>query len=1082
MILIWIFCNFLIDKFICQTNTLQVGLLFVENLTDYLVAVGYRTSASAILIGEERIRKDHLLDNYKFNYSYAFDECSESLGAGKMVEMIENNNIDVLFGPTCNRPAQATAAIGAYYNIPVFVWGLTTAVELSDTNRYPTTVTFSVNSYSLAESIHELMNQFGWSQFVFVYSNDGDEEKCESLKNDVQTVISVYNDVQLAYLYQIGTVTLSSLRTAIQSIKTRGRIIVACFAANKGLKKAFMQAAYLEEAVNNEYVYIMAETNSRGFRVDDLGGEWHYIWDGNSGIQSNWTVDQARDAFENVWFLIDNAGMLMEVTDEFKNFSSQVILQMKNTPFNCTADCANSTFQSVSSYAGQLADAFYAYAKALNQTLARYPDAGFNNGSLIVDNIGMTFVGVGGGDVTIGSDLSRTSEIYLMCLNQTKLPQAYAKITVESSGTTYLPYYASVNDFWEGDSPALAVPLCGFSGDECPTNFIQDYLVYTIIVALIIFLSILAAVFGILYTLWIRKKELEKQDHMWHVSFVELQKIVKKSNTDYSQRSFASGPSTATKATVESRVETTRFAFYTYKLETVAAMKHEIRVQFNVEEKFELRRLRSLDHVNLNRFIGLCLDGPQLLSIWKFCSRGSLADVIAKSSMQMDSFFIFSLIRDIADALGFIHGSHLNHHGCLTSQCCLIDDRWQIKVSDYGLKFIKRFENDKKSSKMLWMAPELLRSDFAESNQESDIYSFAIICSELMTRTSAFDIENRKEKVEEVIYQVKKGGMNPMRPSLDIDETMEMNPALLHLVRDCWTERPSERPTIIQIKSLLKSMNNGKKSNLMDHVFNMLETYASTLEEEVSERTKELVEEKKKSDVLLYRMLPRTVAEKLKLGQAVEPETFEQVTIFFSDVVKFTNLAAKCSPFQVVTLLNDLYTIFDNIIEQNDVYKVETIGDGYLCVSGLPHRNGNDHIRHISRMALGFLSSLEFFRIPHLPSERINLRIGINCGSVVAGVVGLTMPRYCLFGDAVNTASRMESNGKPGRIHLSGEANRMLTQVVGGFETESRGEVIIKGKGVMETFWLTSENTEHSQSILKEQPKTVESRSITPDN
>lgn len=103
--------------------------------------------------------------------------------------------------------------------------------------------------------------------------------------------------------------------------------------------------------------------------------------------------------------------------------------------------------------------------------------------------------------------------------------------------------------------------------------------------------------------------------------------------------------------------------------------------------------------------------------------------------------------------------------------------------------------------------------------------------------------------------------------------------------------------------------NPNRNDNLMDHVFNMLETYAGTLEEEVAERTKELVEEKKKSDLLLYRMLPkyfslnfiffRQVADKLKLGQSVEPETFDSVTLFFSDVVKFTNLAAKCTPLQV---------------------------------------------------------------------------------------------------------------------------------------------------------------------------------------
>ncbi|KAK5981259.1 Guanylate cyclase domain-containing protein, partial [Trichostrongylus colubriformis] len=121
----------------------------------------------------------------------------------------------------------------------------------------------------------------------------------------------------------------------------------------------------------------------------------------------------------------------------------------------------------------------------------------------------------------------------------------------------------------------------------------------------------------------------------------------------------------------------------------------------------------------------------------------------------------------------------------------------------------------------------------------------------------------------------------------------------LHLIRDCWTERPSERPHINMVKSNLRSMNSGRNENLMDYVFNMLEEYASTLEGEVEDRTRQLAEEQKKSDVLLYRMLPRQVAEKLKIGQSVEPETFESVTVFFSDVVSFTTLAAKCNPMQV---------------------------------------------------------------------------------------------------------------------------------------------------------------------------------------
>ncbi|KAI1707071.1 adenylate and guanylate cyclase catalytic domain-containing protein [Ditylenchus destructor] len=273
-------------------------------------------------------------------------------------------------------------------------------------------------------------------------------------------------------------------------------------------------------------------------------------------------------------------------------------------------------------------------------------------------------------------------------------------------------------------------------------------------------------------------------------------------------------------------------------------------------------------------------------------------------------------------------------------------------------------------------------------------------------------------------------------------------------MRDCWNENPEQRPKMELVRTLMKQMVKDGNQNLMDYVFSMLELYASSLEQEVEERTKELVEEKKKSDVLLYRMLPKQVADKLRIGQTVEPESFEMATLFFSDVVSFTTLASRCTPLQVVNLLNQLYTNFDSIIDQHDTYKVETIGDGYLVCSGIPRRNGDQHAKQIAEMSFEFMRSVANFRIAHLPNERINLRIGIHTGPAVAGVVGLSMPRYCLFGDTVNTASRMESSGKPGQIHISDTANHYLTNIIGGYRTEPRGEIIIKGKGVMETFWL----------------------------
>ncbi|EYC08307.1 hypothetical protein Y032_0066g3689 [Ancylostoma ceylanicum] len=306
-----------------------------------------------------------------------------------------------------------------------------------------------------------------------------------------------------------------------------------------------------------------------------------------------------------------------------------------------------------------------------------------------------------------------------------------------------------------------------------------------------------------------------------------------------------------------------------------------------------------------------------------------------------------------------------------------------------------------------------------------------------------------------IVARIKKGGAIPLRPHLQHDIS-DVPPELVALVRNCWRENSLNRPSMDFICEQMKElMNSGGHTNLMDHVFAILEDHTTSLEQEVEDRSKELMEEKKKADILLSRMLPRQVAERLKLGQSVEPEGFDSVTVFFSDVVKFTILASKCSPFQVVNLLNELYGSFDAIIEEHHVYKVESIGDGYLCVSGLPLRNGHEHIKEIVEMSVRFMEYVESFKIASLPREKIQLRIGVNSGPCVAGVVGLSMPRYCLFGDTVNTASRMESNGKPGKIHLTESSFKLLEEHYGdSYDTESRGDVIIKGKGVMETFWV----------------------------
>uniref|UniRef100_A0A8C3K2T1 guanylate cyclase n=1 Tax=Calidris pygmaea TaxID=425635 RepID=A0A8C3K2T1_9CHAR len=141
-------------------------------------------------------------------------------------------------------------------------------------------------------------------------------------------------------------------------------------------------------------------------------------------------------------------------------------------------------------------------------------------------------------------------------------------------------------------------------------------------------------------------------------------------------------------------------------------------------------------------------------------------------------------------------------------------------------------------------------------------------------------------------------------------------------MKQCWSEQPEKRPTIDQIFDQFKSINKGRKTNIIDSMLRMLEQYSSNLEDLIRERTEELEIEKQKTDKLLTQMLPPSVAEALKMGTPVEPEYFEEVTLYFSDIVGFTTISAMSEPIEVVDLLNDLYTLFDAIIGSHDVYKV----------------------------------------------------------------------------------------------------------------------------------------------------------------
>ncbi|XP_077987635.1 guanylate cyclase soluble subunit beta-2-like [Glandiceps talaboti] len=232
--------------------------------------------------------------------------------------------------------------------------------------------------------------------------------------------------------------------------------------------------------------------------------------------------------------------------------------------------------------------------------------------------------------------------------------------------------------------------------------------------------------------------------------------------------------------------------------------------------------------------------------------------------------------------------------------------------------------------------------------------------------------------------------------------------------------------------------------------------------EELRKTMGQLEAEKQKTDMLLHSMLPRQVADQLRNGKKVEAGEYAQVTILFSDIVSFTTICSQSKPIDIVNMLNSLYVKFDKLTSVHDVYKVETIGDAYMVVGGLPVPV-KTHTQRIANMALGMIITSVEVSSP-VTGEPIGIRVGIHSGPALAGVVGEKMPRYCLFGDSVNTASRMESHGMPGKIHLSSDAYRHLEGK--GFHIIERGEIIVKGKGSMTTYFLEGNENATEDEIL----------------
>ncbi|CAK9824817.1 Atrial natriuretic peptide receptor 1 [Anthophora retusa] len=962
---------------------------------------------------------------------------------------------DAFLGPVCDYVIAPVARYAGVWGIPVLTAGAQAEAFRYKGEHYPTLTRMMGSHRLVGEALRHMLKRFGWKIAGLLYHNHAmassrGHSECHFTLSAVFTAL---NQTPVHRSFNEKTTTGEDHRNLLRFVAQSARIVVMC-ANSTTIREILLAAEELGMVDSGEYVFFSIELSSS---------------DNNS--KEPWRVEtdteerneKARKAYQT----------LLTVTArtpdnfEYLNFSREV-KALAQSKYNFTFGN-----NSVSTFVTAFYDAVLLYALALKESLPEHPGKmNLDGGNLTRRMWGRSFKGITG-DVNIDENGDRIADYSLLDMNpETSTFQIVANYYGANKTLEYIP---GKRIHWSGgrSEPPPDTPTCGFDGSLCPDNSLPGHAILSMVLSSIVVVLVVASVF--IYRHF--KLEAEIASMTWKVHWNEII-VVPNAKTRGSMYSLIANKTRGSQLTIYSDEnaslpgEVDRNVYVPtgiYKNSKVAIkLIPRNKVEISRPLLLELKRMKDLQHDHLVRFYGACIEPPHCCLLTEYCPKGSLQDILGNDQIELDRVFRGSLIHDIVRGMAYLHASEVKSHGNLKSSNCVVDSRFVLKITDFGLHELRKgngdeAEDDKNSyaywGKQLWTAPELLRMERRppEGSQKGDVYSFGIIVHEIVVRRGPFHLgDNCRLSPREIVEGVKRGGGSPLRPAIDESSVEE---EVATLMRRCWAQDAADRPDFPALKQTIRKINKDyESSNILDNLLSRMEQYATNLETLVEERTADYFEEKRKCEELLYQLLPKSVASQLIHGQSVIAETYDQVTIYFSDIVGFTKLSAESTPLQVVDLLNDLYTCFDSIIENFDVYKVETIGDAYMVVSGLPVRNGTNHAREIARMSLALRDTVMTFSIRHRPTEQLKLRIGMHSGPCVAGVVGLKMPRYCLFGDTVNTASRMESNGEALMIHVSPKTKEIL-DTFGTFELVCRGEVTLKGKGTMTTYWLIGEKT-----------------------
>ncbi|XP_017059315.2 guanylate cyclase 32E isoform X2 [Drosophila ficusphila] len=940
-----------------------------------------------------------------------------------MTQMRETG-VTAFIGP--DESCTTEALLASAWNTPMLSFKCSDSI-VSNKSTFHTFARTLAPASKVSKSVISLLNAFHWNKFAIVVSSK------PIWGSDVARAIQ-----ELAEARNFTITHFKYISDYIPTTKTLSQI-----------------DKIIEETYSTTRIYVFI-------------GEHIAMVDFVRGLQNRRLLESGDYIVVSVDDEIYDSNRRVNIMERSNDICSKIKDYARKTPFLVPYHQRVFDNISVPIYGLHLYDSVMIYVRAISEVLKLGGD--IYDGNLVMSHIfNRSYHSIQGFDVYIDSNGDAEGNYTVITLQNdlgsgTSLG-SLAKMSMQPVGffaydkNSLIPEFRYIkNDRpiqWLNGRPPLAEPLCGFHGELCPRKKLDwRYLVSGPLSALVVLVAI-----GLLIKHY--RYEQTLAGLLWKVDMKEVTVInMGEYNNPSNKNIFQICRQSILVVGEPSKRSFTNIALFRG---SIVAMKkiHKKSVDITRSIRKELKLMREVRHENIINFIGASTDHGSVIIFTTYCARGSLEDVLANDDLHLDHMFISSLVSDILKGMIYLHDSEIISHGNLRSSNCLIDSRWVCQISDFGLHELKSGQEEPNKSELevkraICMAPELLRDAFrpARGSQKGDVYSFGILLYEMIGRKGPWgDTAYSKEEIIQFVKCPELLQHGVFRPALTHTH-LDIPDYIRKCLCQCWDEDPENRPDIRLVRIHLKELQAGLKPNIFDNMLLIMEKYAYNLEGLVQERTNLLYEEKKKTDMLLYQMLPRPVAELLKRGDPVEAECFDCVTILFSDIVGFTELCTTSTPFEVVEMLNDWYTCCDSIISNYDVYKVETIGDAYMVVSGLPLKNGNRHAGEIASLALHLLETVGNLKIRHKPTETVKLRIGVHSGPCAAGVVGQKMPRYCLFGDTVNTASRMESTGDSMKIHIS-EVTYQLLQLFGGYVCIERGMTSIKGKGDMRTYWLT---------------------------